>query len=50
MQKIDLCVIQDDDLAQVFLDMDQRPAVKQLSLLTRSYRQIRQRFLRSIKP
>ena len=28
MQKIDLCVIQDDDLAQVFLDMDQRPAVK----------------------
>ena len=28
MQKIDLCVIQDHDLAQVFLDMDQRPAVK----------------------
>lgn len=28
MQKIDLCVIQDHDLAQVFLDMDQKPAVK----------------------
>ena len=28
MQKIGLCVIQDHDLAQVFLDMDQKPAVK----------------------
>ena len=50
MQKIDLCVIQDDDLAQVFLDMDQRPAVKTVVVIDRSYRQIRQRFLRSIKP